>query len=351
MPKRTRLAPGIYRDAYGLSVIYQTTKEGARQPCETRFPVDTPLDRLITWRETQIKHAAVFSPRPARNGLARDVVRYLRRLKGLPGYKSEKSHLAAWLRALGPTMRRSLKRERCELVIATWRQQGYSARTIRHRCRVLRSVFHAIDGRRAPTPLDEITQPKKPKPRPVAVADDAIAGVALELRKREIAGTLRDAKTRARFLVLATHAQRPAEVKRTQAEDVDVERRIWAVRGVKGGYNVIVPLNEEQLAAWRLFIAAAAWGEYDSRSFSKTLKRCGWPKHIRPYNLRHSTGAALSARGVDLGDIQALFGHTSPETTRAFYVPGQLERLTSANRKLQGRFTGEGFHPPEKRRA
>jgi integrase len=74
-----------------------------------------------------------------------------------------------------------------------------------------------------------------------------------------------------------------------------------------------------------------------------SLQRCGWPKGISPSNLRHSTGFALSARDVDLGDIQTLFAHTSPATTRSFYVPGQIQRLRAATAKFDGRFGAAPF--------
>jgi hypothetical protein len=105
-----------------------------------------------------------------------------------------------------------------------------------------------------------------------------------------------------------------------------------------------VPLNDEQLAAWQLFAAAKAWGRFDTRNFSRVVQHAGWPKHVRVYNLRHSTGFALSARGVDLGDIQALYGHTSPDTTR-IYVPGQIKRLEAAQARLEGRFGATPFFP------
>jgi integrase len=341
MPKRTRLATGVYQDRWGLSVVYQ--RHG--KPIETRFPRGSSVDRLTRWRARQITTEAEGQPTPVRNQLARDAVRYLKRLKGMAGYKSERSHLKAWLHELGPTARAAITRERCELVIATWRQAGYAPRTIRHRHRVLQSFFHFFEGARAETPLDDVKRPAKPKPRPVSVADMTIAAVAFELRKHEILGTLRDAKTRARFLVRMTHSQRPIEFQRAEPGDVDLERRLWFVRGAKGGYNTVVPLNDEQVAAWQLYKAGDAWGAYDSRSFAKTLRRAGWPKGIRPYNLRHSTGFALDARGVDLGDIQGLMGHASPETTRMFYAPGLIARLAAATEKLSGRFPGDGFAP------
>lgn len=343
MPKRRRLATGIYEDAHGISVVLYRR---GRPQTETRFDPDTPLERLKQWRATQIGQAAELDPVDRRGSLARDVVRYLKRLKGLPGHKSERSHLRAWLQVFPRKQRWAITPEMCELVIARWRQHGYSARTIRHRCRALKSLYRRLEGPLARSPIDQLRMPSKPKPRPVSVADDRIEAVALQLRKQEILGRLRDAKTRARFLVLATHSQRPCEMQRTvPATDLDLERRLWFVRTAKGGYSTIVPLNDEQLAAWTLFIEARAQGPYDSRSFSKTLQRNGWPSGIRPYNLRHSTGFALSARGVDLGDIQALMGHTSPDTTRQFYVPGLIDRLARATKALEGRFEGESFHP------
>lgn len=337
--KRTRLSKGVYTDQWGVAVVYYVNSVRKEQ----RFPAGTPLEKLKAWRKTQIGQQQELAPRDPKGSLARDVVTYLKRLKGTAGYKSEKSHLRAWLQRFPRAMRWQLTREKIELTVASWRQQKYAPRTIRHRLRALESLFHRLDGSRAPTPLDDVKPPAKPQPRPVSVSDDTIAAVALNLHKHEIAGQLRDGKTRARYLVLATHSQRPIEVQRAQPIDVDLERRLWAVRGAKGGYNIVVPLNHEQAAAWALFFAANAWGHYDERSFVRTLHRNGWPKGIRPYNLRHSTGLALSAKNVDLGDIQGLIRHTSPETTRRFYVPGLIERLAAATEKIDGRFSVSAF--------
>lgn len=340
MPKRRRLATGIYEDANGIAVIYHAHST----PVETRFPHGTPLERLIRWRKQQLGQSAELAPRDPRGSLARDVVTFLKTRKGLANYKTEKSNLKAWIRALGNPLRWKITTARLNETVAEWRAEGYSKQTLRHRCRILRQLCRTLDGQRAASPFDEFTMPEKPRARPVSVSDADIAAVATNLRKQEICRRLHDGKTRARFLVLATHEQRPAELKRTQSEDVDLTRRLWFVRGAKDSLNTIVPLNDEQCAAWRLFVAADAWGRYNTRSFSETIQRNGWPKGIRVYNLRHSTGFALSARGVDLGDIQALYGHTSPETTR-IYSPGQLQRLQQAHARLEGRFGAATFLP------
>lgn len=339
MPKRRRLARGIFEDAYGRSVIYHHHGK----PIEVRFEKDRPLDLLVRWRARKLVEIAEQSPRDPRGSLARDVVRFLKTRKGRPNYKTEKSYLATWVRTLGNPPRWKITPALITETIATWREQGYSEQTLRHRMRILRQLFQTLDGKRASSPFDDLPLPATPRPRPVAVADAEIAEVAGNLRKQEILKR-QDGRTRARFLVLATHEQRPAELKRTRPEDLQLGRRLWFVRGAKGSYNTIVPLNDEQVAAWRLFVAAGAFGSFDTRSYCRTLQRNGWPRGIRPYNLRHSTGLALSARGAELGDIQALYGHTSPETTR-IYVPGQLQRLERAQALLEGRFGASTFLP------
>jgi hypothetical protein len=47
--------------------------------------------------------------------------------------------------------------------------------------------------------------------------------------------------------------------------------------------------------------------------------------------------------------VQGLLGHTSPETTKRFYAPGQLERLAAATLTLEGRFGAETFLPSSAR--
>jgi integrase len=348
MPTRRRLATGIYEDRYGRAVVYHAHGK----PIETRFPIDKPLALLQRWRKTQIGQHAELHPRDPRGSLARDVVQYLQRLKGHAGYKSERSHLRAWLQVLPHHIRRwQITRAQVELAIADWLTAGYAARTIRHRCRGLESLYHRLDGAKADTPVDDVTLPAKPKPRPVAVPDVTIGAVALELRKHEIAGTLRTAKTRARFLLRATTGKRPIELMRALPIDVDLARRIWYPRTAKGGINTEVLLNDEQCAAWALFITAQAWGPYDTRSFSKTVQRCGWPKGIRPYQLRHSTARTLRARGGDPSDVQEMLGHTSIETGRAFYYAATPEQQAAISARLDDRFGAAVFAPLPRRPA
>ncbi len=347
MPKRKRLATGIYEDAYGRSVVYSV--QG--RPVETRFEKDRPVEFLLRWRKRKQGEAQDLAPRDPRGSLSRDIVRYLKRFKGTQGYKAAKSHLKAWVQYFGRAKRRwQITTEDVDLAIAHWRQAGLSAGTIRHRCRLLQSIWRTLDGLGAACPVAAAKRPPKPRGRAVTVSDAVIAEVGARLKAREDpkVNRLRDSKTRARFLVLASTGRRPAEVMRATPGDVDVERRLWFVRSAKGGRHTTMALNDEMLGAWQLFIGADAWGQYDTRSFSKTLKRNGWPAGVRPYNLRHSTAVAIRAGGGDLEDVQDQLGHASIETAREFYLHALPARQAQIAATLEGRFAGDvfGTHAP-----
>lgn len=330
-----RVSTGIARDRYG----YRVTWRDRGHQREKRFPPDTPLDVLTAWRKRRIAQAP--SGTGPKTGLARDVVRYLAFRKSMRSFVTERAQLRAWIHLYPKLSRWALNGDHVRAAIAKWQAVGYSAQEIKHRVNALKRLFRTLDGARD-TPCDGVRLPRIPKSRPVPVPDDIIRQVAVQLRIAEMADagkahTLRDSKTRARFLVLATTGQRPAQVMRATPNDVDLERRLWIVRPAKGDRGAVVVLNDEMHAAWTLFARARAWGPFNQRSFVRTLRRNGWPNGIRPYNLRHSVGFALSAAGVDLGDIQAHMGHSDPRTTRTFYVPALLARQAAASEAILGR--------------
>lgn len=336
--KRTRVARGVSRDASGYSVRWHDG--GARR--EKRFPPDTPLADLKEYYRQRVSRAATAKHRAKTGGFVRDAVRFLRSRRGRPCFKSDRSHLRAWIHRLGPISRFSIIAETIREALNDWTRDGYSPQEVRHRWRILHQFFTTLDPT-SPNPCKEVSPPRKVKRRPRSVPDALVTEVAINLRKSEICRRLRSPKTRARFLVLATTGQRPAQLRRARRHDVDFEQRIWFVDPAKGDEGTSLYLNDEMLAAWRLYADANAWGQYNQRSFVKTLQRNGWPRGIRPYNLRHTVGISLSELGADLGDIQAHMGHSSPATTRSFYVPKLAERQRVTSGRLEGRLKPAAF--------
>ena len=149
-----------------------------------------------------------------------------------------------------------------------------------NRVQTLQNLYHVLDGEKAPTPADGIAKLAVPESVKVLVPAKVFQTVAANLTT--------DPKTRARFMITASTGVRPAEVKRTEPGDLDLDRGVWMVRTAKGGAMRAIVLNDEMLAAWKAFVAADAWGAFDTSDHDKRLYAAGWPKDVRPYQARHS---------------------------------------------------------------
>lgn len=328
--RRHRIAEGIYKDAWGLAA---TVKVGRVQR-ERRFQSDTDIETIKSWRiqtRAQLDAARHIAKRETAGTLAEAAQTYLLRKKGQVAYKADRSHLRAWLPTFGPRQRSSLTRDDVQRQIETWKAANVAARTIRHRCRVLRDLYRTIDGQESSTPIDYLKLPTIPTPHPVAISAKTIRDVAKRLRS---AGLMHEY---ARFVVRATTGQRPAQIMRATPADVDFKRRIWFVKPAKGGDPVPLPLNDEMVAAWKQFAAAKAWGAFDTTVAARVLREHGWPHDVRPYALRHTFAIDLLLSGADLGDVQGLLGHAQIQTTRTHYGPILVARLRkqTAKRKLR----------------
>lgn len=321
--ERTRVIEGIYRDGYGLAA----TVKFAGVQREKRFPPDTSLETIKSWRLQTRAELDVERPvRPARGTLRADGDRFLTRKQGSTAFKADRAHLRAWYPRFGARRRSEISSDLVQEQIARWRAARVAIRTIRHRCRVLRECYLALDGPRVTHPLVGVTLPKLPPSTPIAVPAETLRTVAKNLKHSGRPDVY------ARFLVRATTGQRPAQIMRATPDDLDLERRVWFVRSAKGGDPIALPLNVDAVKAWKVFIAANAWGPFDTGRDADILRAHGWPKGVRPYVCRHTFAIDLLLQGVDLGDVQGLLGHRQIQTTRDSYAPILTARLVKAVR-------------------
>lgn len=347
---RHRLAKNVYEDSSGVSVVVQV--HGVQR--ESRFPPGTDLEHLKRQRDELRAALHDAHPATARGTLAHDAERYLQQIGGLAGFTSIRSRVRAWVDRLGPKPRSRITAEDVRLAFSDWRVAGRwnvgpgprrpihapaSEKTLRERWSALRCVYRLLDGPRAKTPCDDVPQPRAPAPTPVGVPSSTIRRVVRSL-KAATKGTSRTSRARqdyARFLLLVSTGQRPAQVRRAQREDFRLDTGTWIVRGAKGGPSHAVWLNVEMRAAVRAFLSAEAFGPWSSSRFARLLRRHGWPEHVRPYAARHSVAIDALERGADIGDVQALLGHTHIDTTRKFYAPIAAARQQRIARQLEGR--------------
>jgi integrase len=350
--RQPAIATGIYPDALG----YEARIVVKGTPYSKRFPPNHPLELMQAWQAEErayrlrcLADDEAQQDRPERGTLAGDVQHYLQKRKGRAGYKADRSHLKAWTDAHGKKPRHKLTRHDCEKQIAAWLATKKSAKTIRHRARVLRELWHALDGVRVRTPVDGLKLPRVPKTTPVPVSEETILKVAESLKaglvtKKRCGPTRKlvdvhhpEAKQAyARFIIYALTGQRPSQIGRAVPKHIDRTNRIWHVTPGKGGNPTPFPLTEALDLAFQYFDQVDAWGHFDPTAFAKTLRRHGWPVGVKPYALRHTFAIGQLLAGTDLGDLQGLLGHTSPTTTRV-YAPVLVARLKQAveRRRLQ----------------
>jgi integrase len=210
---------------------------------------------------------------------------------------------------------------------------------LKERWRVLKHLYKTLDGPKAKTPCDDVPCPQPAAATPVGVHVTTVQRVATALERRA-RGTTRQSlerKDHARLLLLVTTAQRPAQVKRAVAADFHLREQFWIVRGAKGGPTHAIHLNQEMRDAVRRFVAADAFGPYDDQRLLELARAHGWPATVPLYNARHSVAIDAIEAGADLGDVQALLGHASIETTRRFYAGILRLRQRAVGKRLEGR--------------
>lgn len=333
--RRKRVARAIYDDKSGRAAIYRD-RDGKQR--ELRFPHDTPISQI---REDVAAAKAKSGGTRIPGTLATAIDKWDALERHLASWRDRRSELRAWSALYGPKKMAAISRVDVQAAMSRWAEAGLAPKTIRNRLWSLRHLYHLLNGSRAPTPCDDVRPPPKGRTMPAWVSPDIILAVYERLLEQERKGLLRDAKTRARYMVLASTGRRPSEVARAKPDDLDLERGVWRVRDGKGGWTPGgLPLTDDAREAWRVFAEAKAWGPFNVSSYAKRLRTAGWPAGIRPYNLRHSVGIDMSERGVDLQDVGAALGHASVQTTRSAYVPILSSRMQRASDALAGRLSG-----------
>lgn len=325
---RTR---GIMRDKYGFRCY---VKVGTQQR-EKRFSSETPLREMKAWRDEVRVALRAAQPISPRGTLEADTEKYLSRetVRRLASFKSRRSELKAWCELYGSWHRVKLTRLQIMDARDTWLAKGVAPKTVNHRVDTLKRLYHELDGPQCPTPCDHVKKLPIPKTLPQFVSVTTIRRVAKKLTGVD----------QARFMVLTSTGQRPAQLKRAQPADVDLRKRVWLVRPAKGGNPIPVFLNDDMIAAWKRLLPHAKEGPepfgFDTSTYDKKLYEAGWPRDVRPYNAKHTVGLALAESGLGWDDIRDFFGHTDSKMTKV-YTGIVAKRLKHASKKLGDRKLG-----------
>lgn len=315
---------GIYKRGTTLRAVVSC----AAGRKEKAFPLGTSLKEITRWRNAmkvklETLHPSKRAGTIARGTFSADVGRYLKTLV-IASWASRRSELRAWEQRFGKLARSRVTPEHVKAAIKAWTDDGVPPKTIVNRCRALSAMYKALDGAEAWTPLVGVQRPKVRQRKPLRVPVETLIAVERQLRTG-------DPKTHARYMVLVATGARPVFLKRADPADVDLERRRWSIPSAKDGEPIELWLNDDMIAAWQAFIAADAWGEFNSQEYAKALRAAGWPAAVRPYNAKHTFGQELADLGISRETIGDWYGHSPrSDSTKIYSGNANLQRVSQA---------------------
>lgn len=218
--------------------------------------------------------------------------------------------------------------------LAHRRAEGDGVATVSRKLSAIKSFYTFLvrKGKMKYNPAASIEGMKKPKrlPKPVDAEDI--------YRLLDIIDNLRD---RTVFEVLYGAGIRREELCSIRVDEINFRKGELRVVG-KGDKERIVPIFPRTLGYMKslaaehgkewLFPSIKTGGHLGKRQINEIVNKwrsaagLDW---ITPHKFRHSFATHLLDNGADLGDIQELLGHSSPETTK-IYAQVSKSRARSA---------------------
>jgi len=200
-------------------------------------------------------------------------------------------------------------------------KKGYSISTHRQCISALKQLekLHNLEN----INIDNLDRPNKSKYLPIVLSKEEVI---------DIFRATRNLKHRTLLILIYSSGLRIGEALSLRLQDIDVDRRQIYVRNGKGRKDrhvvlaeSFIPLLYNYLTSYKpqeLFIEGKDGMPYSSSSVRSVLKlacsRAKIKKHVTPHTLRHSFATHMLENGIDLRHIQALLGHSRPETTMIY---------------------------------
>jgi hypothetical protein len=198
--RRTKLAPGIWRDASGISIVVHTKLEYL----EERHPLETPLGKLNRRRETLRAEArgraasAGVTTQPARRRattLVDDVPVYLKAVAAMPTIRRARTAALPLRRGFRQPTRQSIAPHEIQARRDAWMNEGKSASWINHHLRALSNLFRTLSPD-APNPVRLVREVEEPEAIPRAIPPAVVAAILRRCFPRRRARDWRSSRLR-----------------------------------------------------------------------------------------------------------------------------------------------------------
>lgn len=379
--KRTRIATGIYHDAHGYEVrACLGSRKTELLTVTERFPHSAKVEDLIIWRDTEaLKLRKARGAKVTRGTVRAKIVDYLATAKLSKDLRAQRIRFFTWWcddQGLGEVAWQQLDAPMLQRGLNTLTDAGYAASTINKVRDALSHVSTVLDGKHAPNPCREIARERPPELEARGVDYAVIETILAFLRIKWCRGATgqpsrlqREKRTlpslnAIRLRVLAYAPLTPAQLKRLQPGDLALDATPPSVyvrgrRKGKGADAARKPLLPAAVEAFRVFVAAKAFGTFTRGSLRKTFVRARDLAQIElrkidptvdlsdmvPYDLRHSYGSLIFQLTGSDAVTGELLDHKNPVTTRRYRLAAVPAHLVAAN-EAAARFLAARPTPP-----
>lgn len=179
---------------------------------------------------------------------------------------------------------------------------------------------------------EELHRPGKSRFLPVILSQQEVIDLLVATR---------NIKHRAVLALLYASGLRIGELLKLKLQHIDIDRKQILVKQAKGRKDryvgmadSFIPLLLNYLNTYkpeRLFVEGVNGTSYSPssiRAFLKdSCKRAGIKKKVSPHSLRHAYATHMLENGIGLRYIQALLGHSRPETTMLYTQVTQMDMV------------------------
>lgn len=180
--------------------------------------------------------------------------------------------------------------------------------------------------------FEKIKRPKIPKRRVEYLNEDELKQFFDSVGTRSV----RDLRFRAFLSILISTGCRISEVLHLKIADINFEKKEAMIIG-KGNKQRKIYFNDWSIRCIREYLKKRGykykfiligekgrnlpWDRNDAqRSFRKYRKQAGMAETVTCHTIRHSFATTLLKKGISLGHIQVLLGHSDIQTTSRHYL-------------------------------
>lgn len=140
----------------------------------------------------------------------------------------------------------------------------------------------------------------------------------------------------------------PCELFSVRWSDIDLDNWVIRLRAAKKNHREpvrILPIPQKFRALFTEWyetddrsseVRLVPYRSIDSQAWKKLLKKAGITRRVRPYDLRHAFATNALRKGIDIGTVAKLMGHTSTVMIVKYYqYVGNSDKLNALEKLAQ----------------